>query len=127
MATYIDYDHKGQIDSRGNITILTDQEALSNAIKLWICSFRGERLYKPTRGGYVVAALLKPMSEDRVIEIESAIKTGLREDFQPSIKVTVCDVKPDYDNFCYYLHVEGYCPKFKAAIYTDTVLNALAK
>ena len=127
MAVFVDYDHTGISNQRGNIPVLKDQDALSNAIKLWLCSFRGERLYRPTRGGFVVGSLMKPMSEDRANEIEKAIRTGLRTDFQPSVEVAKCTVVPDYESNCYYIHVEGRCPAFKSSVYTDTTLNNLYK
>ena len=46
MAVYVDYDHTGVTNQQGNIPVLKDQQALSNAVKLWLCSFRGERLYR---------------------------------------------------------------------------------
>lgn len=127
MAVYVDYDHTGVTNQQGNIPVLKDQQALSNAVKLWLCSFRGERLYRPTKGGFVVGALMKPMSEDRAQDIQKAIKTGLRTDFQPSVQVTRCEVTPDYDNNCYYIHVEGNCPAFRSSVYTDVTLNNLYK
>lgn len=127
MAVFVDYDHTGISNQQGNIPVLKDQDALSNAIKLWLCSFRGERLYRPTKGGFVVGSLMKPMSEDRANDIEKAIRTGLRTDFQPSVEVTKCTVVPDYESNCYYIHVEGRCPAFKSSVYTDTTLNNLYK
>ena len=127
MGTYIDLDHRGQVDEKGNLIVLKDQDALANAVKLWLCSFRGERLYKPTKGGYVISALLKPICDERIDEIKEAIMIGLREDFQPAIEVSKCTVIPDYDEGRYYITVEGWCPKFRAAVYTDASLNSLTR
>lgn len=127
MAVYVDYDLTGTSNQQGNIPVLTDQEALSNAIKLWLCSFRGERLYRPNKGGWIVGSLMKPMSEDRAVEMEKNIKIGLRTDFQPSIEVTRCKVTPDYENSCYYVHVEGRCPAFRSSVYSDVTLKNLHK
>lgn len=127
MATYVDFGHTGKTDQKGNLTVLKDQEALSNAIKLWICSFRGERLYRPNKGGMVVGSLLKPMSEERASEMERAIKSGLRTDFIPSIEVSKCKVAVDYENAAYHISVEGYCPSFKASVTAETTLKSLYK
>lgn len=127
MAVYVDYNYSGTLNQQGNISVLKDQDALSNAIKLWLCSFRGERLYRPNKGGYVVGSLMKPMSESRANEMEKAIKLGLRTDFQPSIEVKTCRVVPDYENYCYYIHVEGECPAFRSSVYADLTLNSLYK
>lgn len=127
MAVYVDYIYSGLITPQGNLGLVKDQAALSNAVTLWLCSFRGERLYRPTKGGYIVGALMKPISEERATEIAQDIKTGLRTDFQPSIEVNSCSVTPDYENKCYTIVIDGYCPSFKASVYTETRLNALYK
>ncbi|MGL5913506.1 MAG: hypothetical protein ACRCZB_05020 [Bacteroidales bacterium] len=127
MAVYIDYEHTGSIDEKGNLKILYDQEALTNAIKLWVCSFRGERLYKPTKGGFIVGALLKPMSEERSQDIQKDIVYGLATDFRPSITVNECSVVPDFENSCYYIKIVGYCPSFKSDVETELRLNNLLK
>lgn len=124
-AVYVDFEHSGTPDQQGNIPVLKDQAALSNAVKLWVCSFRGERLYRPTKGGLIVGSLFKPMSRERANEIEKDIRLGLRSDFRPSVIVSSCTVTPDYENYLYYIHIEGSCPVLKAAVYTDTVLKSL--
>jgi hypothetical protein len=50
MATlqgYADFSSIAEIDQDGGIRLLTGHEAVENALRLWIASFRGELLRNP--------------------------------------------------------------------------------
>jgi hypothetical protein len=114
------------IDSLGNIPVLTDQEALVNCINLWICSFRGERLYRPKEGGVIADALLKPISEDRASRMRDDLIEGLAYQFTPHVVVDRCNVVPDYERGCYNIEIRGYCPALKVSLYNNVSINSLA-
>jgi hypothetical protein len=113
------------ITAQGNIPVLTDQDALINAINLWICSFRGERLYRPHDGGIVSDNLLKPMSDERARAMRDALADGLAYKFTPYVRVQECTVIPDYERNIYWIEISGYCPGLRVAIYDKIGLKPL--
>lgn len=126
MATVVDYQGIGEaLDSQGNIVVLSDQDALVNAINLWICSFRGERLYRPREGGIISEALLKPMSNERAMDMQRGIIDGLQYEFAPAISVSECTVDPDYEHGTYWIKIKGWCPALQTAIYDRIGVNIL--
>ena len=126
MATVVDFPGTGEIISpQGTIPVLTDQEALINAINLWLCSFRGERLYRPRSGGVLASNLLKPMSNAGADQIHSAVTFGLKNEFTPSVNVQNCTVVPDYQKNTYWIEIKGYCPALKVSILNKLGLKPL--
>lgn len=127
MSVVVDYQGSGEaLDARGNIVALSDQGALVNAINLWICSFRGERLYRPYEGGIVSGALLKPMSDERARDMEADIRDGLQSQFSPAVKVSECSVVPDYGRQTYWARIKGWCPALQVSVYDEIGLRPLA-
>ncbi len=126
MAVVVDFPGTGEmITSQGNIPVLTDQDALVNAINLWICSFRGERLYRPHDGGIISENLLKPMSDDRAQSIHDDLVDGLAYKFIPSVKVQECRVISDYNRNTYWIEIRGFCPALRVSIYDKIGLKPL--
>jgi hypothetical protein len=126
QSVLVDFPATGtMIDSLGNIPVLTDQDALINAINLWICSFKGERLYRPNDGGIIADNLLKPMSDDRAMSIRDDLIDGLANKFTPYVTVSECTVFPDYNRSTYWITIVGYCPSLRVSIYDKIGLKSL--
>ena len=126
MAVIVDFPGTGEmVTPQGNIPVLEDQDALVNAINLWICSFRGERLYRPHDGGIITDHLLKPMSGERAKDIHDDLIDGLAYKFTPRVIVSECSVIPDYEMSTYWLTIIGYCPALKVSIYDKIGINPL--
>ena len=122
----VDFPGTGEMTTpHGNIPVLADQDALTNAINLWIWSFRGERLYRPHDGGIIADNLLKPMSDERAREIHDDLIDGLAHNFTPHILVSECTVIPDYIRNTYWITVIGYCPGLRVSIYDKIGLKPL--
>ena len=122
MGYAVDFAASGKPDIQGNIPVLKGLDALNNAIKLWLGSFRGERLYQPRKGGPLIPYLMKPMSDEITHDMRTAIREGLKNDFVPSVRVTRCDVDPDYENNRYVVNIVGYCPSLNSDVrYSDTI------
>jgi hypothetical protein len=127
QATVVDFPATGEmIDALGNIPVLSDQEALINCINLWICSFRGERLYRPRAGGIIADALLKPIGDDRANQMRADLIDGLAYQFTPHVVVESCVVEPDYEKGCYNIEIRGHCPALKVSLYHNVSINSLA-
>jgi hypothetical protein len=126
MAVIVDFPGTGEmVTPQGNIPVLTDQDALVNAINLWIGSFRGERLYRPHDGGIIMDNLLKPMSDERARDIHDDLVDGLAYKFTPYVKVRECSVVPDYGKSVYWIEITGFCPGLRVAIYDKIGIKPL--
>lgn len=126
MNEIVDFPATGIIvDFLGNISVLSNQDALVNCINLWICSFRGERLYRPNEGGVISDALLKPISDERALQMRDDLIDGLAYQFTPHIIVNSCIVVPDYSSGCYRIEIKGYCPALKIALYHNISVGSL--
>ena len=126
MAVIVDFPGTGQmVNAQGNIPVLTDQDALINAINLWIGSFRGERLYRPHDGGIITEDLLKPMSDERANSIRENLIDGLAHQFTPHVVVSECTVLADYIRDTYWITVRGFCPALRVSIYDEVGIKPL--
>jgi phage baseplate assembly protein W len=126
IAVIVDFPGTGEmVTPQGNIPVLTDQDALINAINLLLYSFRGERLYRPNEGGIIADNLLKPMSDDRAKDIHDDLTDGLAHQFNPHVTVSECTVIPDYDRNTYWITIVGYCPALRVSIYDKIGLRPL--
>ena len=114
---YIDFPFDAQIDSRGNMVILENYEAVKNSLRLWLYSLRGERIRRPTYGGYVTRWLYKPINEDTRQNIQYAILTGLRDEFSPTITVTELNVTPDYETESWTIEIQATLNRTQEEIY----------
>jgi len=117
---YSDYSSIGEIDSKGGIRLLMNREAVENSLRLWITSFRGEIIKRPTMGGIVLQWLMKPMSMETARNIKNAIIDGLANDFQPVISISSLSVVPNYEKQYWEIELIGYCPLIQDEIsYSD--------
>ena len=110
---YSDFSSLGEIDDNGSLRLLTGHEAVENALRLWIASFRGELIRNPDRGGYIVQWLAKPMSEEVGLRIKEAIEDGLFEDFEPRVSIQRLTVTPYYEQSFWKIELEGYVPAIR--------------
>lgn len=113
---YRDFSIDAEIDVRGKLVILEGKDAVENALRQWLVSFRGEQIRRPNKGGYVTQWLLKPVNERTRVAIERAIRDGLYEDFTPEIVVDVLEVTPNYEHQFWEIHLEGYSPEARVPI-----------
>ena len=125
MSYCVDFAADGRPNIKGNLRIVRDLEALNNAIKLWLGSFKGERLYHPTKGGVLLPYLMKPMSEAVANRMKEGLREGLRYDFEPSVIVRRSEVVPEYENSWYRVTIVGFCPLLNSDVYYNDTINSL--
>jgi len=123
---YSDFTSNAEIELDGSLRIVTGSDALANSLRMWISSFRGEILRNPTKGGYVIQWLMKPMSEETRVRIAEAIEEGLFEDFDPKITLQKLTVTPNYENKYWEIELRGYAPLLKESFSLATKLRRLS-
>jgi len=116
IKVYKDYSMDADVDSEGILKVLSGKEAVENALRQWITSFRGEYIRNPQKGGYVTYWLLKPLNDDTQRAIKEAILEGIYEDFTPQIVVKNLTVVPNYTNLSWEISLEAYSPTVKESI-----------
>ncbi len=124
IDSYKDFSIDATLTDQGNLKVLSGQDALENALRLWIASFRGEINRKPYKGGYVTRWLTKPMTETVKDDIREAIIDGISDDFFPSVKLRSVEVLPNYDKGFWEIHVSGYSPEVEE--YVNVIENIRA-
>jgi hypothetical protein len=116
IKVYKDYSMDADVDSEGILKVLSGKEAVENALRQWITSFRGEYMRNPQKGGYVTYWLLKPLNDDTGRAIKEAILEGIYEDFTPQVVVSSLSVVPNYTNMSWEITLEAYSPVVKEPI-----------
>jgi hypothetical protein len=116
QVIYKDYSIDADLTSTGALKVLEGRDAITNALKLWISSFRGEVMRDPGKGGYVTRWLMKPISETTAIAIKRAILDGFNDEFYPILIPSVVEVIPNYEREYWEIHIEAYSPEFRENI-----------
>jgi hypothetical protein len=116
QVIYKDYSIDADLTSTGALKVLEGRDAVTNALKLWISSFRGEVMRDPSKGGYVTRWLMKPISETTAVAIKRAILDGLNDEFYPILIPSVVEVIPNYEREYWEIHIEAYSPEFRENI-----------
>lgn len=105
-----DHDLEGTILPNGTIKQLWEKDALTNSLKMWITSRRGDVVREPERGGYLYSWLTKPLREEEIDNIEMAIRNGIEQDFQPFLRIIALQVTPNYEGRYWEIYLETYSP-----------------
>jgi len=116
LNTLFDHYLFGGIDGTGTIKQVWGNDALNNAILVWLSSYQGDFLRNPAAGGYLTKLLMKPMSEQRRKQIIDDVKRGLFEEFQPKLENVDLTVVPDYDKKMWNIQLTAYAPDVKQSI-----------
>lgn len=116
QTLYKDYSIDAELETTGALKILVGKEAITNALRQWISSFRGEIIRDPNRGGYITRWLMKPLSEDTALAIKRAILDGFVDEFYPVLIPSLIEVIPNYEREYWEIHIEAYSPEFRENI-----------
>lgn len=95
---YHDISIYGYEESPGTALDLRNEDAVKNALVLWITSSKGDFLYSPESGGILKDLLFKPMSEASLDRLHFKIRNAINNRFSPSIKLLKLEIDPDYQN-----------------------------
>lgn len=109
----------GKVKKNGEISQVWNKEALVNALKMWIASYKGEYIRNPEAGGYVTKHLMKPMRQDGIDAIKSSIRNGISDDFRPFLRIRQLEVVPNYEKRYWRIYMEVYSPDLKVDATVD--------
>lgn len=115
IITYVDHPVDGQLNSAGNLAVLTNANALNNALTQWLSSCSNDFI-RSNSGGVIMPYLDKPMDEGTASDMKTAIIVGLSKDFLPSIQVRGVDVIPNLKSDTWDITITGYCASLKTIV-----------
>lgn len=98
MALNQDIDIFGKENPDGTAFEYHGQEAVSNALNLWLSSKKGEFIYNPMAGGVLDRTLFRSMTPDSLQTIEFYIRNSITNYFFPSIDIRGIDIIPNYES-----------------------------
>lgn len=115
-----------ELTVNGVLRTLEGKDAIANALRQWISSFKGEVIRQPDKGGYISRWLMKPITEETALAIKRAILDGLTDEFTPVLIPQVIEVIPHYEQQYWEIHVEAYSPEFRESINVMENIRKLA-
>jgi hypothetical protein len=96
MEIYHDLDLFGNDTSSGEAIVHFDNEAVDSALTTWITSKLGDILKKPNEAGVLDRAIFKNMTDAKVDQLVFLIRTGIMNNFSPSIELKKLYIERDY-------------------------------
>ncbi len=118
-----DFDKTGGFDANGQMQKIYGEEAMQNAISMWIESFKGEVLRDPRSGGYVRYYIQKSLSEEAQSGLIEAITTGFEQDFSPELELKELIVEPEFSNKAWLIRLSVRSTRFKIETVTEDRLK----
>lgn len=97
---YIDLSFNPEINNLGDISSVTDRNAIKQSLINIINTRRGQRLMEPQFGAGIERFLFEPLDEQTGMDIGKAIEYNIKT-FEPRVRLTGVYVTIDWDN-------EGY-------------------
>jgi len=119
---YFDYPFYKKLNLNGSICELTNSDALSQAVKIWLVSKRNERI-RSRSGGIIYPYLGKIMDEDKAYDIKTAIIDGLKKDFNPPLTPVEVTVIPNYDKERWEIGIVAYNADLAVGVNTKVMIT----
>lgn len=100
-----DVDIYGREDSKGQPLVYYDEEAIKNALYLWLTSKKGDFIKNPSLGGIFDKSLFKNLNKKNLSLLKTRITVAL-EEFTPAITILGLSVEPDYENRLWEINIQ---------------------
>ncbi len=107
-----DYAIEGVFNSRGEIYVVNKAEALSNAIKIWLATPKGDIVNNPTKGGLLYNFLGVPLTDDNARALQDTIVQGLQQDFEVPLDIRYINVVADKEHRTWQIFAQVYSPVY---------------
>lgn len=119
---YTDFSRRKIINRNGELTRYNNNEALEQAIKIWISSQKGEKI-RTTGGGLLVPFIGKTLDEYNAERIKQVLTQGLEEYFIPNITIVELKVIPNNQKNRWEIYVVGYNIELSLGVNTLVLVN----
>lgn len=102
---YRDIAFNPEINNLGDISTVTDTNAIKQSLTNIVRTSEGERLMLPGFGASVRDYLFEPLDEETAMEIGKSIEYSIKE-YEPRINLEAIDVTVDFENDGYEISVQ---------------------
>lgn len=90
-----------------------NQQALENALMLFLLASPGDYLGQPEKGGLLIEQLTKPMRQIDALDLQTSLSLALQNDFSPSLQTYNIQVIPDWTNYVWQVNFAWVAPQLK--------------
>jgi phage baseplate assembly protein W len=104
---YSDFDIEFELQSNGDITLLTDLDSVFNSIKNLVLTNKGERRMLPSYGSNIQKLLFEPLDEITARRIGEELVGELKV-WEDRITISSMDVEILYDEDSYKIRLNFY-------------------
>ena len=119
---YYDFPFYKKINKNGSLAVMTNSDALAQAVKIWLVSKRNEKI-RSHSGGIMYSYIGKMMDENRASDIKNRIIQGLSEDFNPPLTPVQVDVVPNYEKERWEIGIVAYNADLAVGVNTKVVVT----
>lgn len=96
-SVYHDINVYGNENPDGTPEYHLDEEAINNALSLWLSSKKGDFIKRPELGGIIDRLLFKQMNIETQAKMSFAIQNAINNQFAPALKLEGLQVNPNYE------------------------------
>ncbi len=108
----IDTDILGYTSSDTAVRRVSNGDAVTNALRMFLLSDAGDYLGQPGKGGMLYRHLMRPMRQVDALDIRTSIELALL-DFQPGLDAYGLEIIPDLDNRRWIIQFSYVVPSLK--------------
>ena len=119
---YYDFPFYKKINKNGSLAVMTNSDALAQAVKIWLVSKKNEKIRN--QSGWIMYPYIgKMMDENRASDIKNRITQGLKEDFNPPLTPVQIDVVPNYEKERWEIGIVAYNADLAVGVNTKVVVT----
>lgn len=117
-----DYPFYKKLNNDGSIKDLSNSDALSQAVKLWLVSKPNEKI-RSVGGGIMYPYLGKIMDDEQANKIRNTITRGLQYDFTPPLVPVLITVNPNYQKERWEIGIVAYNSDLAVGVNTAVTVS----
>lgn len=121
-TVYSDFPIIKQTLGTGELKTYKNSDALTQAIKIWLVSGKGEKV-RSTTGGVLSPYIGKLLDEDLRRKIKQEIQNALLYEFSPPITIVSLEVQGDGVNQSLSINIVGYNADLAVGVNTSVVVS----
>ncbi len=121
-VVFKDYPIDKKITNNGELKIYEDSDALTQALKIWLVSDKGEKIRSRT-GGVLAPFLNREIDDDTAKEMKTHIMNTLKKEFTPPIEIVYLDVKGDKNKNQWIIAIAGYNSDLAVGVNTNVIIT----